>query len=62
MQFNPGFDTPTPEASQKKGGITSIFKSIKGATLGKISGKPVMSEKALFAEIKSFERKLKTVD
>lgn len=55
----PGFDNlGTPEQTNKKGGLGGLFKSV----VGKISGKPTMSEGEIYAEIKSFEKKLKTVD
>lgn len=38
--------------------MSGMFKSV----IGKISGKPSMSEGEIYAEIKSFEKKLKTVD
>ena len=47
-----------PESTGKKGKLGGLFKSV----VGKISGKPSMSEGEIYAEIKSFEKKLKTVD
>jgi hypothetical protein len=55
----PGYDSKSLEGdTTKQGRVSGMFKAV----VGKISGAPKQSEQEIYAEIKSCEKKLKTID